>query len=105
MTLTKEHIRQSIENRLVISRFESSRLVDSVMEIIKTTLRNGEEVLIGRFGKLSIREKGARQDRNPGTGEGLTLASRRVVTFKCSPVLRDKINGKGDQALLMTGPP
>jgi integration host factor subunit alpha len=94
MTLTKEHIRLSIESQLIISKFESSRLIDFVMEIIKTTLANGEDVLISGFGKFSVREKGARQGRNPKTGKGLTLEPRRVVTFKCSAVLRDKINSK-----------
>jgi integration host factor subunit alpha len=51
MTLTKEHIRLSIENQLGISKFESSRLIDSIMEIIKTTLANGEDVLISGSGR------------------------------------------------------
>jgi integration host factor subunit alpha len=92
MTLTKEHIRQFIENKLVISRFESSRLIDSIMEIIKRNLESGEDVLISGFGKFVIRGKGARRGRDFHTGEDLALQPRRVVTFKCSRRLRDKIN-------------
>jgi integration host factor subunit alpha len=95
MTLTKENIRQSIENQLVISRFESSRLIESLLEIIKTTLANCEDVMVSGFGKFMVRQKGSRRGRNPQTGQDLTLEPRRVITFKCSAVLRDKINGKG----------
>jgi integration host factor subunit alpha len=94
MTFTKEHIRQSIENQLIISRFESSRILESVLETVKTTLANGEDVLISGFGKFNVKLKGARQGRNPATGGGLILDARRVVTFKCSPRLKDKIDGK-----------
>jgi integration host factor subunit alpha len=94
MTLTKEHIRQSIENHLITSRFESSRLIASVMEIIKRTLESGEDVLISGFGKFSVRGKAARRGRNPETGKDLALEPRRVVSFKCSGRLKDKINGK-----------
>jgi integration host factor subunit alpha len=95
MTLTKEHIRQSIEDKLSLSRFESSHLIESIVEIIKTTLTSGEDVLISGFGKFTVKEKGARQGRNPQTTQELTLEARRVVMFRCSAVLRDKINGVG----------
>jgi integration host factor subunit alpha len=95
MTLTKENTRLSIEERLIISRFESSRLIESVLEIIKRTLESGEDVLISGFGKFIVRKKGSRRGRNPQTGEDLTLESRRVVTFKCSPALKVKVNRKG----------
>jgi integration host factor subunit alpha len=87
MTLPKEHIRQSIENRLVIPRFECSRLIDSLMEIVKTTLANGEDVLSSGFGKFIVRKKGSRQGKNPAAGGDLVLDARRVATFKCSPKL------------------
>jgi integration host factor subunit alpha len=69
-------------------------LIDSILEIIKKTLENGEDVLITGFGKFSVKNKNERRGRNPATGENLTLGSRRVVLFRCSPVLRDKLNGK-----------
>jgi len=95
MTLTKDYLISSIGDRLGISKFESTRLVESVLETIKTSLSNGEDVLISGFGKFTVREKGARRGRNPATGEDLTLDPRRVITFKCSPVMRDRINDKG----------
>jgi integration host factor subunit alpha len=101
MTLTKEHISASIQNRLGISKSESSYLVESVLETISRTLKSGENVLISGFGKFTVMEKGARRSRNPWTEQGFTLEPRRVVTFRCSTVLRDKINGKAGQALLM----
>ena len=93
MTLTKDHI-SSIGNRLGVSKFESSRIFESVLETLKTSLSNGEDVLISGFGKFIVRKKEARRGRNPQTGDDLTLEPRRVITFKCSSVMRDRINGK-----------
>ncbi|MGD0401435.1 MAG: HU family DNA-binding protein [Syntrophobacteraceae bacterium] len=64
--------------------------------MIKQSLQNGEEVLISGFGKFSVQEKQARRGRNPQTGEPMMLPPRKVVTFKCSSVLRAGMNGKGD---------
>ena len=96
MTLTKDHIVDSLRPRLGVSKFESTRFLESVLELIKTSLANGDDVLISGFGKFTVRQKAARRGRNPATGEDLTLGPRRVVTFKCSPVLRERMNGKGD---------
>jgi integration host factor subunit alpha len=95
MTLTKDHIISSIGNCLGITRYESTRLVESVLETVKTSLSNGEDVLITGFGKFIVRNKAARRGRNPATGENLTLEPRRVITFRCSPRMRDRINGNG----------
>jgi integration host factor subunit alpha len=92
MTLTKDHIVNSIRNHIDPSKTKSTELLESVLEIIKTTLENGEDVLISGFGKFCVKEKGSRRGRNPQTGEDLRLESRRVVSFRCSDVLRDKIN-------------
>jgi integration host factor subunit alpha len=95
MTLTKDHLIESIRNRLSISKFESSRIVESVLETMKTSLSNGEDVLISGFGKFIVKEKAARRGRNPATGKDLALDRRRVITFKCSARMRERINGKG----------
>ena len=95
MTLTKDHIISSIGNSLGITRYETTRLVESVLETVKTSLSNGEDVLITGFGKFIVRNKAARRGRNPATGENLTLEPRRVITFRCSPRMRDRINGNG----------
>ena len=95
MTLTKAHIAKTIHDRLDFTNDRSAQLVDSLLEIIKETLENGEDILISGFGKFWVREKRERRGRNPQTGEDLMLGERRVVRFRCSPRLRDKINGKG----------
>jgi integration host factor subunit alpha len=96
MTLTKDHLISSIGNRLGISKSESSRIVESVVETVKTSLSNGEDVLISGFGKFSVKKKAPRKGRNPATGEGLPLDARTVVVFRCSPVMRERINPQQD---------
>jgi integration host factor subunit alpha len=67
-------------------------MLESLLRLIAKTLENGEDVLISGFGKFCVKQKRARKGRNPATGEDLMLGSRRVVTFKCSPILRTKVN-------------
>ena len=95
MTLTKDHIISSVGNHIGVTKSESTRLVESVLETVKTSLSNGDDVLISGFGKFILREKAARRGRNLQTGEDLPLEPRRVIRFRCSPVMRDRINGKG----------
>jgi integration host factor subunit alpha len=95
MTLTKAHIAKIIRNGLGFTNAHSAHLVDSLVETIKEILESGEDVLITGFGKFRVKEKSKRRGRNPQTGEDLMLDARRVVTFRCAGVLRDKINGKG----------
>ena len=95
MTLTKDHLVNSIHNHLDLPRKISVELIESVLEIIKRSLANGEDVLISGFGKFSVKGKSERRGRNPATGEDLMLEPRRAVSFRCSSVLRDKINGVG----------
>ena len=94
MALNKAHIVDSVYNRLDISKYKSIQVVDSVLEIIKRTLESGEDVLISGFGKFCVKDKEKRRGRNPQTGKDITLRARRVVTFRCSGVLREKINRK-----------
>ena len=94
MPCTKDHIVNSIFNQLDLPKNTSIETVESLLGIIKKTLASGEDVLISGFGKFCVRGKEKRRGRNPQTGEDMTLRSRRVVTFKCSGVLRDKINGR-----------
>lgn len=95
MNITKAYLIDSIYSQLDLPRNRSVELVESLLEIIKKTLENGEDVLISGFGKFCVKEKDKRRGRNPQTGEDLILGPKKVVTFKCSGVLRDKINGKG----------
>ena len=95
MTLTKDHLVNSIHNHLDIPKRKSAAIVETILEAIKSKLENNEDVLISGFGKFCIKDKNERRGRNPATGEDLTLGARRVVVFKPSGVLREKVNGEG----------
>jgi integration host factor subunit alpha len=82
----------TIQKHLNLPKNKSSEIVESLLEIIKSTLASEEDVLISEFGKFCVKEKKERRGRNPATAENLMLAPRRVVTFKCSGKLRDRIN-------------
>ena len=94
MSLTKERIIDTIFNSTGLSKPKSRQAVESLLEVIKKTLESGEDVLVSGFGKFCVKEKNARRGRNPATGSDLMLGARRVVTYTCSGVLRDKINGE-----------
>lgn len=94
MTLTKAQMIDSIYKQVDLPKTRSTQVVESLLAIIKKTLEDGEDVLITGFGKFSVKDKRRRKGRNPHTGEDLMLAERRVVTFRCSGRLRDRINGK-----------
>jgi len=78
---------------VALPKYQSTRLVKSLLEIIKKTLESEEDVLISGFGKFCVKDKEERKGRNPATGDGMMLRARRVVTFKCSGVFKRKING------------
>jgi len=95
MTFTKAEIVEQVREKLNFEKQGKKRsieIVEALLEIIKRTLENGDDVLISGFGKLAVKEKLERKGRNPATGDTLMLAPRRVVTFKCSGKLRSKIN-------------
>lgn len=92
MALTKAQIVSTVQNHLGLSRKSSSQLIENLLEIIKKTLGNDEDVLISGFGKFCVKQKRERKGRNPATGDDMMLAPRKVVTFKCSGKLRDKVN-------------
>lgn len=94
MTLTKKSIIDHIQNELGFQKNKSVEITETLLEIIKSTLESGDDVLISGFGKFCVKEKAERKGRNPATGEDAILPARRVVTFKCSGKLRDMINGR-----------
>ena len=67
--------------------------VETLLELMKSTLESGDDVLISGFGKFCVRNKRKRRGRNPATGDDMILDARRVVTFQCSGKLRDRVNG------------
>jgi len=93
MALTKAQIIEETMKKNGFSRKKSTEIVETTLEIIKSTLASGEDVMISGFGKFCLKQKSERRGRNPATGEDMMLAPRKVVTFKCSGKLRDKING------------
>jgi integration host factor subunit alpha len=93
MTLTKADIVETISKENGYTKNKSFEIVETLLEIIKDDLESGEDVLISGFGKFRVKEKRERRGRNPATGEDMMLAPRKVVTFRCSQQLRDKING------------
>ena len=95
MTLTKENLVQTLYDQSGFSKHQSKALVETVFEMVKKSLESGDDVLISGFGKFSVRKKSPRRGRNPATGEDLTLDARKVVTFKSSTGLKDKLNGGG----------
>ena len=92
-TLTKADLTSVIQTENGYSLKKSSDIVETLLEIIKRTLESGEDVMISGFGKFQVRDKKLRRGRNPATGRDLMLEPRRVVRFKCSGRLRDKVNG------------
>ena len=91
MALTKNEIIGKVHD-LGFTKKQSTKVIESILEIIKGSLAEGDDVLVSGFGKFCIREKRSRRGRNPATGEDLVLRERKVVTFKCSGKLREKIN-------------
>jgi integration host factor subunit alpha len=94
MALTKSQITDTIAEANGFTKKKSSTTVEIILEKIKSTLASGEDVLISGFGKFCVKEKKARRWRNHITGEGMMLSPKRVVTFKCSGKLRDRVNGE-----------
>ena len=92
MTITKSHLIDAITLQDGFTRKKSSETVETILELIKSTLESGEDVLISGFGKFSVNEKKARKGRNPATGESMMLSPRKVVTFKWSGKLKERIN-------------
>ena len=92
MSLTKIDIIDSIYEKLGIPKKDCIRIVESVFEIIKDDLDKGHDVMISGFGKWTVKAEKARNGRNPKTGKAMMVAARRVVTFKPSYVLRNKMN-------------
>ena len=96
MTITKTDVIDSIYLTTGLRKREATQFYETTMEIIKKTLESGESVLISGFGKFEVKDKHTRKGRNPATGNDLTLGAKRVVRFKNSGVLRDKIKAGMD---------
>jgi len=92
MTVTKADIAKKIADDCGFMKGEATQILEKLLEIIKTGLISGEEVMISGFGKWNVKFKYARRGRNPQTGEEMILDARRVVTWNWSPVLKKAVN-------------
>lgn len=94
MTLTKAKLVEHLQDGTGLSRAQAAEVIESILEIMKSSLENGDGVLLSGFGKFSVKDKDARRGRNPATGDDLILDPRRVVSFNASSVLKKKLNPK-----------
>ena len=95
MTLTKANIINQIHtSNPKMTKTEAREALETILRIIKSSLANGDDVLLSGFGRFNYKAKSARKGRNPQTGESVILDARKVVTFKPSGTLRKKVNGK-----------
>jgi integration host factor subunit alpha len=92
MSVTRADLTEAVYQEVGLSRNESAQLVESVLEEIASTLARGESVKVSSFGTFSIRDKAERIGRNPKTGEEVPISPRRVLVFRASHVLKDRIN-------------
>lgn len=91
-TLTRADLAEAVYEEVGLSRNESADLVESVLDEVSKTLIKGDHVKISSFGSFSIREKGERIGRNPKTGVEVPISPRKVLVFRASHVLKDRIN-------------
>ena len=94
MTLTKAHIVDAISDQIGYPKNHSFEIVEILLELIKSSLESGDDVMISNVGKFCVKEKRERRGRNPSTGEDMMMKPRKVVTFRCSGRLREKIIGQ-----------
>lgn len=92
-TLTRADLTEAIYEEIGLSRNESAELVESVLEEVASCLVDGENVKISSFGSFLVRQKNGRMGRNPKTGEEVPIDPRRVLVFRPSQVMKDRING------------
>jgi integration host factor subunit alpha len=94
LALTKQTIIEKISTKNNQTPSQAKDSLETLLEIMKSTLASGEDIMISRFGKFQVNEKAPRKGRNPATGKDMMLKERRTVTFRCSGGLRDRINNE-----------
>jgi len=91
-TVTRADLAEAVYREIGLSRSESSELVESVIDYISGALLNGEQVKLAGFGTFSLRDKKERIGRNPKTGVEVAITPRRVLTFKASQILKERVD-------------
>ena len=90
-TLTRQDLAEAVYAQVGLSRNESAELVDRVLEEVSARLVRGEVVKLSSFGTFAVRSKGGRIGRNPKTGEEVPISPRRVLTFRPSHLMKDRV--------------
>jgi integration host factor subunit alpha len=90
-TLTRADLAESLHKNVGLSKAESSKLVESILDHMSNALAKGENVKISGFGSFLLRDKAARVGRNPKTGVEVPIAPRRVLTFRASQMMRERV--------------
>ena len=93
-TVTRAQLAEAVYQEVGLSRSESAELVDAILAEITASLMEDGTVKVSSFGTFSVRRKGQRIGRNPKTGEEVPILPRRVLVFRPSQVLKDRINGQ-----------
>ena len=91
-TITRAEITDALVNQVGLTRQDSSEMLDLTLELLVKELEKGTSVKLSRFGNFVVREKSAREGRNPKTGEQATITARKVVTFRPSPMLKERVD-------------
>ena len=91
-TLTRSDLSEAVYREIGLSRNESAEMVETILSRIVEALISGETVKISSFGTFAVRDKGARMGRNPKTGEEVPIDPRRVLVFRPSHILKDRVN-------------
>ncbi|HUF88251.1 MAG TPA: integration host factor subunit alpha [Thermohalobaculum sp.] len=92
-TLTRSDLSEAVYREIGLSRNESAQMVEVILARISDALVQGENVKISSFGTFAVRSKGARMGRNPKTGEEVPIDPRRVLVFRPSHIMKDRVNG------------
>lgn len=92
-TLTRADLTEAVYNEVGLSRKASAQLVEQTLELMAASLEKGDIVKLSGFGNFAVRSKRERVGRNPRTGEEVPITPRKVIAFKASHVLKDRING------------
>ncbi len=94
-TLTRSDLSEAVYREIGLSRNESANMVETILDKVSDALVRGENVKISSFGTFAVRGKGARMGRNPKTGEEVPIEPRRVLVFRPSHIMKDRVNRGG----------
>ena len=92
-TLTRSDLSEAVYREIGLSRNESAQMVEAILARLSDALVKGENVKISSFGTFAVRKKGARMGRNPKTGEEVPIDPRRVLVFRPSHIMKERVNG------------